>query len=205
MLHRSSEYHFVSLHANRAMSSRKRDRDGDESRREEFGDSSQHHSERNRMPVSSKDAGNRPSYAASSHVSPADRLLSRKFLERYNAALQSYNAAVKKNPSFRGVNVDVGLGPYYFLLRRWLVETKRVRNERSVDDEVSTRLIDDLCDFAVEYNELKLSVDYYSAAAVEEGNSTTSGGKLTFTERVRRATHSGKWMDVSVPEERWKR
>jgi hypothetical protein len=135
------------------------------------------------------------SSSSSSSSSLLDRLLSARSLERYDAAVQSHNDAVKKNPLFRGVQVAYGLGPYYFMLRRWLLETKRVRHERQIADDSSARLFEDLCDFAVEFNTLKLGIEYYST---EE--TAVKGSEVA--ERVRQATHGGDWMDVSVPQER---
>jgi predicted glutamine amidotransferase len=57
----------------------------------------------------------------------------------------------------------------------------------------------------MEYNGLKLSVDYYTAATGDDKVSTLPSGNLTVTERVWQATHNGKWVDVSVPEERRRR
>jgi hypothetical protein len=134
------------------------------------------------------------------------RLVSPQAQERYAAALQSYADAVKKNPMFRGVHMDSGLGPYYTSLAKWMLDTRRVRFAREVAHESSSRLLESLCDFAVEFNSLKLPVEYYSSSAVAGAHATGSGGGSGgVVEKVKIATHSGDWMDVSVPQERKQR
>ena len=134
---------------------------------------------------------------------PEDRLLSIRSLERHAAAIQSYHDAFKRNPQFQAVNVDWGLGPYHARLKQWMVETNRAKRARDVDEDKSWRLMEDLYDFALEFNSLKLGIEYYTTpVAPSPAEADASSNRSDVAERVWRATHSGDWSDVSVVQER---